>query len=175
VSTPSVSLWTQFWHELRQPEYIHVLLTPLPIYGLAAGIFSLVLAWAARSRAAQVVALTLILFTALAAWPVAHFGHAAYDRVYAMSGTSAQQWLGWHAYLAARIVWVYYAAAALAAGALFCLWRVPRWQRLSLALTLAVTMVALSLGGFLSFVGGKIRHSEFRDGPPPVLVRPEGG
>jgi uncharacterized membrane protein len=174
VPTPTVSLWTQFLHELRQPEYVHVLLNPLPIYGLAAGFFSLVMAWAARSRAAQAGALTLILFTALAAWPVAHFGHAAYDRVYAMSGTPAQQWLDWHAYLAGRIVWVYYATAALAAGALFCLWRVPRWRRLSLALTLVVALAAIGLGGFLAFVGGKIRHSEFRDGPPPVIVRPEG-
>ena len=169
-----MSLWTQFLHELRQPEYVHVLLNPLPIYGLAAGFLSLVLAWVARSRAARAVALTLILLTALSAWPVAHFGHAAYDRVYAMSGTPAQQWLDWHAYLAERFVWVYYTVAALAAGALFCLWRAPRWQRLSLALTLAATVVALSLGGFLAFVGGKIRHSEFRDGPPPVIIRPEG-
>lgn len=168
-----MSLWTQFLHELRQPEYVHVLLNPLPIYGLAAGFLSLILAWAARSRSAQAVALGLILLTALAAWPVAHFGHQAYDRVYAMSGTPAQQWLDWHAYLATRIVWVYYAAAAMAAGTLFCLWRVPRWQRLALTLTLAVTLAALGLGGFLAFVGGKIRHSEFRDGPPPVLVRPE--
>jgi hypothetical protein len=91
-----------------------------------------------------------------------------------MSGQPAQQWLDWHAYLAARIVWVYYATAALAAGASLCLWRVPRWQRLSLVLTLAVTLAALGLGGFLAFVGGKIRHSEFRDSPPPVIVRPEG-
>jgi uncharacterized membrane protein len=173
VSALPVSLWTQFLHELRQPEYVHVLLNPLPIYGLAAGFLSLVLAWAARSRAAQAVALGLILLAALAAWPVAHFGREAYDRVYAMSGQPAQHWLDWHAYLAERIVWVHYAAAALAVGALLCLWRVPRWQRLSLALTLAATLVAIGLGGFLAFVGGKIRHSEFRDGPPPVIVRPE--
>ena len=174
MAAPTVSLWTQFLHELRQPEYVHVLLNPLPVYGLAAGFLSLMLAWAARSRTAQAVALTLILLTALAAWPVAYFGHAGYDRVYAMSGPAAQQWLDWHAHLAERIVWVHYATAALAAAALFCLWRVPRWQRLSLVLTLAATLVALGLGGFLAFVGGKIRHSEFRDGPPPVIVPPEG-
>ena len=170
-----MSLWTQFLHELRQPEYVHVLLNPLPIYGLAVGFLSLVLAWAARSRAAQAVALVLLLLTALAAWPVAHFGRAAYDRVYAMSGTPAQQWLNWHAHLAGWIVWVYYATAALAAGALLCLWRVPRWHRPALALTLAATLAAIGLGGLLAFAGGKIRHSEFREGPPPVIVRPESG
>ena len=168
-----MSLWTQFLHELRQPEYVHVLLNPLPIYGLATGFLSLVLAWAARSRPAQSVALLLILLTALAAWPVAHFGRGGFDRVYAMSGPPAQQWLNWHAYLAGRIVWAHYTAAALAAATLFCLWRVPRWQRLAVGLTLTATVVALGLGGFLAFAGGKIRHSEFRDGPPPVIVRPE--
>ena len=45
--------------------------------------------------------------------------------------------------------------ARAARGALFCLWRVPRWQRLSVPLTLVVTLAVIDLGGFIAFVGGK--------------------
>jgi len=79
-------LWTEFREALRQPEYIHVLLNPLPIYGLATGVLGLLAALAARSRSAQTLALILILLASAAAWPAAHFGHSAYDRVYSMSG-----------------------------------------------------------------------------------------
>jgi hypothetical protein len=161
-------LWTEFLEALRQPEYVHVLLHPLPIYGLAAGIFSLVVAVLTHSRSGQAIALLLIVLTATAAWPVAHFGHAAYDRVYAMSNDPAQKWLNWHEHLAERIVWGFYATAALAAAALVGLWKIPRLQRIALPLTLVAALTALGLSGFLAFVGGKIRHSEFRHGPPPA-------
>jgi uncharacterized membrane protein len=161
-------LWTEFLEALRQPEYVHVMLHPLPIYGLVAGVFSLVVALLARSRSGQAIALLLIVLTALAAWPVAHFGYAAYDRVYAMSNDPAQKWLNWHEHLAGRIVWGFYATAALAAATLLGLWKSPRLHRIVLPLTLIAAVVALGLSGFLAFVGGKIRHSEFRHGPPPA-------
>jgi hypothetical protein len=162
------SLWTELLAALRQPEYLHVLLHPLPIYGLAAGVLSLVLAVVFRNRGAQAIALVLIVLTAASAWLVAHYGHAAYDRVYAMSNEAAQKWLNWHEHLAETIVWVYYAAAALAAVALTTLWKHPRLHRAALGLTLVAALMALGLGGFLAFVGGKIRHPEFRQGPPPA-------
>ena len=162
------SLWTEFLAALRQPEYLHVLLHPLPIYGLAAGVFSLLLALAGRSRSGQAIALVLILLTAASAWLVAHYGHAGYDRVYALSNDDAQKWLNWHRYLGERIVWVHYATAAAAAAALLGLWKFPRLHRGALVLTLVGALAALGLGGFLAFVGGKIRHSEVRPGPPPA-------
>jgi uncharacterized membrane protein len=167
------SLWTEFLAALRQPEYVHVLLHPLPIVGLAAGVFSLAVALLTRSRSGQAIALLLMLVTAAAAWPVAHFGHAAYDRVYAMSNDAAQQWLNWHEHLADRIVWAHHATAGLAAVALLGLWKFPRLHRAALALTAVAAVVALGLGGFLAFVGGKIRHPEFRHGPPPAWAHTE--
>jgi uncharacterized membrane protein len=159
-------LWTEFLEALRQPEYVHVMLHPLPIYGLVAGVFSLVAALLARSRSGQAIALLLIALSATAAWPVAHFGHAAYDRVFAMSNDPAQKWLNWHEHLAERMVWGFYVTATLAAATLLGQWKFPRLHRIALPLTLVAALVALALGGFLAFVGGKIRHSEFRHGPP---------
>ena len=160
--------WTEFLEALRQPEYVHVLLHPLPIYGLAAGVFSLAAAFVGRSRSGQAIALLLIALSAAAAWPVAHFGHAAYDRVFAMSNGDAQKWLNWHKHLAERIVWSFYATAVLATTALGGQWKNPRLHRIALPLTLVAAVVALGLSGFLAFVGGKIRHSEFRHGSPPA-------
>ena len=169
------TLWMEFLAGLRQPEYLHVLLNPVPVYGLAAGLFSLVVALIARSRGGQGLALTLILVAALSAWPVSHFGDAAYDRVYAMSDANAQKWLNWHAHLADGIVWAYYAAAVLAAASLAGLWKYPRLHRWALPLAGAGAAIALCLGGFLAFVGGKIRHAEFRHGPPPAWANTKAG
>jgi len=161
------ALWSEFLKNLGQPEYVHVLLNPLPVYGLAAGLCCLVVALVARSRGGQGVALVLILLTAVSAWPVAHFGEAAYDRVLSMSDATAAKWLNWHANLADYIVGADTVAAVLAAAALVGLWKFPRLLRWALPLAAAAAVIALGLGGFLAFVGGKIRHSEFRHGPPP--------
>ena len=51
-----------------------MLLNPLPIYGLAAGVLALVVGLAMRSRSAQVTALVVILSCALSAWLVYQYG-----------------------------------------------------------------------------------------------------
>ena len=57
--------------DLKQPEYIHVLINPLPVYGLLTACLGLVIALFMRSRQAQVATLALIVLTAASAWPVA--------------------------------------------------------------------------------------------------------
>ena len=42
--------------DLRQPEYIHVFLNPLPVYGLLAGLIALLIAILLHSRAAKITA-----------------------------------------------------------------------------------------------------------------------
>jgi uncharacterized membrane protein len=162
------ALWLQFWQELHQPEYVHTLLLPIPIYGLAAGLFALVVGLLARSRSAQGAALLLIALCASAGWLVVHFGHLGYDRVYSMADGTAQKWLNWHQHLGDRFIWGLTATALLAIGALVGQWKAPRLHRIALPLTLLGAAASLVLVGFLAFVGGKIRHSEFRDGPPPA-------
>ena len=39
--------------DLRQPEYLHVLINPLPVYGLAVGLIGLLVAICQRSRPAN--------------------------------------------------------------------------------------------------------------------------
>jgi plastocyanin len=157
--------------ELRQPEYLHVLLNPLPVYGLAVGLIGLVVAICVRSRAATVVALVVVFISAAAAWPVYEYGEQAYDSVLAMADNDGQAWLASHKERAEDLIWLFYALAILSAIALVA----PiKWPRLSPWLAVAVLLlgaVALGTGGYISYAGGRIRHREFRNEPPPKAVR----
>jgi len=60
--------------DLRQPEYIHVLINPLPIYGLAMAWVGLIVSLFLRSRPAQIATLAIVLISAASAWPVYELG-----------------------------------------------------------------------------------------------------
>ena len=157
---------------LNQPEYLHVFLHPLPIYGVALGAFALVLAMLLRSRPAQITALSLVFLCGLSAWPVAHFGEAAYDRVESMSDHDGYVWLDAHAQRATRGLPVFYGLAALAGVALLLPWSFPKSGFTLNLLTLVMAVIALGVGGWIALAGGQVRHKEFRYGKPS---EPPGG
>lgn len=152
----------------RQPEYIHVLLNPLPIYGLAMGWIGLVIAFFLRSRPAQIATLLLILLSAGSAWPVYEFGEQGYDRVLSMSDDAGQAWLDEHQRRAEQLIYFFYALAALSAIAIL----LPvKWPKASAPLvlgTILLGLVVLGMGGYIAYAGGKVRHKEFRTEPPPA-------
>ena len=69
-----------FLKGLEQPEYVHVLINPLPVYGLALGLVALTIALALRSREARICAFILILIAATSAWPVIYYGRGIRPR-----------------------------------------------------------------------------------------------
>lgn len=154
--------------DLRQPEYIHVLINPLPVYGLAMGLLGLIVAFFLKSRRAQIVTLIIVLISAASAWPVYEFGEQAYNRVLTMADEPGQAWLDEHKDRGEDLIWFFYALASVSAVALFA----PRiWARSSTPLVVAVILlgaVTLSIGGYIAYAGGKIRHREFRNVPPPT-------
>src|SRR5438445_8563054 len=88
---------TAFLHALqRQPEYVHILINPLPIYGLAISWIGLVIAFFLRSRRAQIATVALVLISAASAWPAYEFGEQGYDRVLSMTDEDGQAWLDEH-------------------------------------------------------------------------------
>src|SRR6267143_672150 len=137
--------------DLRQPEYIHVLINPLPVYGLAMGLIALIVAFICSASA----------------WPVYEFGEQAYDRVLSMADDPGRAWLDEHQDRAEDLIWFFYGLAVLSAVALVA----PRkWPRSATPLVVAVILlsaVTLGLGGYIAYAGGKIRHREFRNVPPP--------
>src|SRR5213082_1709907 len=118
----------------RQPEYVHILINPLPIYGLAMGWIGLIIAFFLRSRRAQIATLALVLISAASAWPVYEFGEQGYDRVLALSDDAGQAWLDEHQHRAEQLIFFFYALAALSAVAIV----LPiKWPQSSSALVIA--------------------------------------
>lgn len=152
---------------LRQPEYLHVLLNPLPIYGLAVSLIGLVIAVMVRSRSAQVATLVIVFLSALSAWPVAEFGEQAEDPVISMSDEPGQAWLEAHKARANQFILFFYALAALSAAALVAPLKWPKSSGPLNASVIVLGVVVLGMGGYIGYAGGKIRHREFRHGPPP--------
>ena len=62
-----------FLRGLRQPEYVHVLLNPLPVYGLLISWIALIVALISKSRRALIVTLILVFISSISAWPVYEF------------------------------------------------------------------------------------------------------
>jgi dolichol kinase len=153
--------------DLRQPEYIHVLINPLPVYGLAMGLLGLIIAFFLKSRRAQIVTLIIVLICAASAWPVYEFGQQAKDRVLSMENEVGDAWLEEHEDRAEDLIWLFYGLAVLSTVALVA---PKKWPRLAGPLVAAVILLGvatLGSGGYIAYAGGKIRHREFRNVPPP--------
>lgn len=159
--------------DLRQPEYIHVLLNPIPVYGLAIAFFGLVAATYLQTRGGQITALVLIFACAASAWPVAHYGEAAEDRVQAMADDDGAAWLKAHAHRADQVICVYYILAAVSAAAIFAPAKWPKTAHPLAIVTLLLTVVSLGAGTYIAHAGGKVRHREFRNVPPPKTIESE--
>jgi hypothetical protein len=153
--------------DLRQPEYIHVLINPIPIYGLAMGWIGLIVALFLKSRRAQIATLTLVLISSATAWPVYELGQQAYDRVLSMADSDGKAWLNAHQDRGEDLIYFFYALAILSAVAI----AVPiKWPKSSMPLTAGVILlgaVVIGMGAYIAQAGGKIRHREFRNEPPP--------
>ena len=153
--------------DLRQPEYIHVLLNPLPVYGLLVAWVGLVIGLALRSRRAQIATLTLVLLSSISAWPVYEFGEQGYDRVLSMTDEDGEAWLDEHMHRAEDLIWVFYVLAALSA---FAIAAPIKWPKSSVPLAVGVILlgaVTLGSGAYIAYAGGRVRHREFRNEPPP--------
>ncbi|MBA2433520.1 MAG: hypothetical protein H0V54_00280 [Chthoniobacterales bacterium] len=155
--------------DLSQPEYIHVLINPLPVYGLAVAVIGLIIALIQRSRPAQVATFFLVLFCGGIAWPVVHYGEAGYDRVLSMSDDQGQAWLKVHEHRADELVWSFYVLAGLAAVAILAPMKWPKTSTALALLTLLCSFAVLGTGGYIAYAGGKIRHREFRNEPAPSV------
>jgi len=127
----------------------------------------LIIAFFLRSRRAQIATLALVLISSVSAWPVYEFGEQGYDRVLSMADGDGQAWLDEHKDRAEDLIYIFYALAVLSAIAIAAL---IKWPRSSFPIVVAVILlgaVTLGTGGYIAYAGGRIRHREFRNEPPP--------
>jgi hypothetical protein len=153
---------------LSDPEYVHVLINPLPVYGLSIAVLALALALFLRTQRLTIAALVLVFVCSISAWPTYSYGEAAYDRVKAMSDPAGEQWLDEHMARGMKMIWMFYVLAGVAVIGVV---GIVKWPRLSFAVTvgtLAWGVATLGAGGYIAYAGGHVRHKEFRFEPPPT-------
>ncbi len=156
------------WQHLSDPEYVHVLINPLPVYGLSIAVLALALALFLRAQRLTIAALVLVFVCSMSAWPTYSYGEAAYDRVKAMSDPAGEQWLDEHMARGMKMIWMFYVLAGVAAVGVV---GIVKWPRLSLAVTVGTRAwgaATLGAGGYIAYAGGHVRHEEFRFEPPPT-------
>ncbi len=152
---------------LSQPEYVHVLINHLPVTGLFAALLCLIGALIIRKRAAIFLGMGLVSLFSFSAWPVYVYGEQGYDRVYSMADGDGDAYLKRHRELAEKWIWLFYATGAVGTAGIVAGWKWPKcfWATVAgLAILAAVSLVA---GAAIADYGGKVRHREFRNGPPP--------
>lgn len=160
--------WTILREHLGDPEYVHVLINPLPVYGLAIATLSLVLALFLRNQRVTIAALVLVFVSALSAWPTYYYGEAGYDRVKAVSDPAGEQWLDEHMARGEKLIWAFYVLAGVSVIGIGLIARLPRSTLTVSVATLALASGTLGIGGYIAYAGGHVRHREFRFEPPPA-------
>jgi glucan phosphoethanolaminetransferase (alkaline phosphatase superfamily) len=146
---------------LSKPEYVHVLLNPLPVYGLGVGALGLIIALSLRTRAARVTALALVMVSAASACPVYYYGEAGYDRVKTMVDEAGDKWLDEHMRRGEQLIYIFYVVAALSAAAITADFAAPKAAVPLAITTLILALVSLGVGGYIAYAGGRARHTEF--------------
>jgi dolichol kinase len=153
---------------LRKPEYIHVVLNHLPIYGTILAAIALAVSLLLRSRAAQITALILTLIAGVSAYPVFVTGQRAYKTIRSISDDAGSDWLDEHMERAEKTIGAFYFLAVLAIASLIVPIKWPISAVPLMALTLAVAILCSGLAVYIAQAGGRVRHSEFRPSETPT-------
>jgi hypothetical protein len=155
---------------LRKPEYIHVVLNHLPIYGTILGALALAISLILRSRAAQVTALIITLIAGASAYPVFVTGQRAYKAIRSLADDAGADVLDEHMDRAEKTIGVFYFLAALAIAGLLVPIKWPKSAVPLAALTLVVAIFCSGLAVYIAQPGGRVRHPEFRPSETPTPV-----
>ncbi len=155
------------WQHLSDSEYVHVLINPLPVYGLAMGVLGLVVGLILRTPKVTIAALVLVFVGGISAWPTYYYGEAGYDRVKALSDDAGGKWLDEHMARGEKLIWMFYVLAGVSAIGVVAVAKRPRSSFAVSVFTLVLGTATLGAGGYIAYAGGHVRHREFRFEPPP--------
>jgi hypothetical protein len=147
---------------LRKPEYLHVVLNHLPIYGTILGSFALAISLILRSRSAQITALIITLLAGASAYPVLVSGQRAYKAIRNMADDTGAEALDEHMDRAEKTIGAFYVLTVLALAGLLVPIKWPKTSFPLAAVTLAVALICSGLAVYIAQAGGQVRHPEFR-------------
>ena len=151
---------------LKKPEYIHVVLNHLVIYGTILGALALTLSLILRSRAAQITALVITLVAAVSAYPVLVSGQRAYKTIRAVADDTGAEALDEHMDRAEKTIGLFYLLALVALAGLLAPMKWPKTALPLTATTLVLALVCFGLSLYIAQEGGRVRHPEFRPVEP---------
>ncbi len=135
------------WQGLRDAEYLHLLLEPLPLYGLAFGLLVLLVAHLAGESKSRLLALLLITASCASVWPYQELRRQATPRILATRDPALGPFIREQTERREACDWAYYAMAAL--GAVTLAARLAGKGRVLLALTAAGALALLCLSIWL--------------------------
>jgi hypothetical protein len=160
---------------LRKPEYIHVVLNHLVIYGTILGAIALSVSLILRSRATQMTALIITLIAAASSYPVLVSGQRAYKTIRNTADDAGAEALDEHMDRAEKNIGFFYTLAVLALAGILVPLKWPRTGPPLAAVTLILALVCFGLSLYIAQEGGRVRHPEFRPGEPAETSTPSFG
>lgn len=116
---------TTLWQSIRDPEYLHLLLEPLPLYGLGLGLAFLVVAFMFREMQSRMLALGIICASCISVWPYVELRDKATPRILATRSPDFAPLIVEQTQRRKDWAWPYYLMAALSFTAL-CMTKHPK-------------------------------------------------
>jgi hypothetical protein len=149
-------------HHLSQPEYVHVLLNPMPLYGMAAGAFLLVWSRLLHPEEFPEGALIWIILVAFVTGLAVYFGEQGYENVGAIADAHGNRWLAHHKEQAETLMYIFYLTGFCALGSLWAQRRRSPSARHWVSLTLVLSLLSMGAASWISHAGGQVMHAESR-------------
>lgn len=160
-------MFQQMLNDLSHPEYVHLILNPIPIYGSILGAFALSIALFFKSPSSKIAPLALLAIAGIAAWPVGEYGHKAESRVENLLDENGHEWFETHEHRAEKVMPIFYVMAFAALAAIAVCVTLPKKARPVSAIVLVLALASIWAGAWIGQAGGKVMHKELRTGPPP--------
>ena len=124
---------TTLWHSVRDPEYAHLLLEAVPLYGVGFGLVFLIIAYVAGEKKTRLLALAVICLSCASVWPYLELRSRATPRILATRDPANHPLIVQQTTLRTSTAWIYYTMAGI--SGLTLLLSVSRYGKYALILT----------------------------------------
>lgn len=110
---------TTLWLNIRDPEYLHLLLEPLPLFGLGLGLTFLIVSFVFGEVRSRMLALVVICLSCASVWPYVDLRDKATPRILATRAPEFAPLIQAQTQRRKDWAWPYYAMAVFSLIALF--------------------------------------------------------